>query len=288
MLNYELISYTIHTHQIHYVDEGQGQVLLFSHAPLGSSFMFRRFIRLLSRSYRCIALDYPGFGLSSDQPDQAYSIVTQSEVLDQFIQHLHLKDVIALGHDTGGPSLFKVAVDHPDWFKGLILTDTLIFPTTDYPKIHTMLKIVGSSFLQTVNAWTNFLVRLTFSKGVVTRKLLKEEIAQYRTLFNTGAKRRRITQLLYSLRQEAACMRHIQHGFEQQLRDKPALLIYGEDDPVAQLGVPDRIHAMLPNSDLYFIKKEGHFPHEGQPENMTEIIDQWVRKLQVVERAEVL
>ena len=268
----------IDAHQIHYVDEGQGQVILFSHAPLGSAFMFRRFIKLLSRSYRCIALDYPGFGLSSDTPSEAYSIVTQSKVLAQFIQKLDLRHVIALGHDTGGASLFKVAADHPDWFKGLILTDTVIFPTSQYPKIHKMLNVVGSKFFQTLNAWTNLLVRLTFSKGVPTRKLLKEELAQYRALFDTGQKRRRITELLYSLRQEEACMRSIQAGFERQLNATPALLVYGADDPVAQMGIPARIHAMLQNVELFFIPKEGHFPHEGQPENMAEIIDQWMRK----------
>ena len=271
----------IEGHNIHYIDEGQGQVLLFSHAALGSSFMYRNFIKVLNSAYRCIALDYPGFGLSEDKAGEQYSIVTQSEVLRQFIEKLQLDDIIGLGHDTGGPSLFKVAADMPERFAALILTDTLIFPTKEYRRIHTMLSMAGSRLFQFVNAHTNFLTRLTFSKGVPTRTLTKEELEQYRTLFNTPQKRRRITELLYSLRQNPDFMHAIKSAFEQQLNTIPTLLIYGEKDPVTQLGVPQRIRSILQNAELYLIGGEGHFPHEGQPQQMSGIIHYWITNLNI-------
>ena len=269
----------IENYRIHYVDEGKGQILLFSHAALGSSFMYRRFIKSLSQHFRCIALDYPGFGLSTDHPHQKYSVITQSRILKQVIQKLELQEIIAMGHDTGGPSLFKVAKDQPELFKGLILTDTIIFPTFEYRRIHLMLQILGFNFVRKLNETTNFIMKLTVTKGVVTRKLSNEEKAEYYKISASSKKRFRITQLLCSLRENPDFMQSIKDGFEKELNEKPALLIYGENDPVTQLGIPDRIHAMLENAELFFIKNEGHFPHEGQPERMCEIIFQWTQNL---------
>ena len=48
---------------ITYVDEGEGPALLFVHAGLWS-FVFRDAILRLKESFRCITLDFPGFGLS--------------------------------------------------------------------------------------------------------------------------------------------------------------------------------------------------------------------------------
>ena len=270
----------IDKHQIHYIDEGKGQVILFSHPPLASSFMYRDFIHILSKEFRCIALDFPGFGLSTNIKGEKYSIVSQSEILKKFIERLSLKDIIALGHDTGGPSIFKVAIEEPNLFRGLILTDTIIFPTQEYPRIHRMLSVVGSGFFQWLNAQTNFLVTLTYRVGIRTRKLSRQERKVYQQIFNTPSKRRRITELLFSLRQNPDFMEIVKKGFQTVLRDKPTLLIYGEQDPVTLMGITERIHQILSNSSLHLIKDEGHFPHEGQPKEMSEIISHWLKNLE--------
>lgn len=265
--------------RVHYIDEGTGPILLFSHAPLGSSFMYRTFIQQLSQYYRCIALDYPGFGISSSHAKDEYTIRSQKEILEQFIDLLQLQDIIGLGHDTGGPSLFKIATEQPDRFKALILTDTIIYPTTEYPRIHRMLGIVGSRVFQAINARTNLLVHLTFNLGVMTRKLSKEEKGQYYQLYETPTKRRRITRMLYSLRAEQSFMEKLAKDFEQKWYDKPVLLMYGDKDPVHQLGIPKRIQEALQNANLHLIEGEGHFPHEGQAEKMSAGIHQWIQQL---------
>ncbi len=50
---------------VHYVDEGQGPTLLLLHGNPGWSFQYRNVIHALRAQYRCVALDYPGFGLSA-------------------------------------------------------------------------------------------------------------------------------------------------------------------------------------------------------------------------------
>ena len=53
---------------VHYVDEGSGPILLMLHSNPVWSFVYREVIVALRDRFRCIALDFPGFGLSSGAP----------------------------------------------------------------------------------------------------------------------------------------------------------------------------------------------------------------------------
>ena len=49
---------------IHYVDEGEGRPIFLMHGNPDWSFLYRRIILGLRDRFRCVAADYPGFGLS--------------------------------------------------------------------------------------------------------------------------------------------------------------------------------------------------------------------------------
>lgn len=270
---------TIQGSKLHYIDQGAGIPILFCHPPIGSSFMYRNFIRVLRTNYRCIVPDFPGFGLSESHPDYQFNIFSQSQVLLSLIEKLDLKNIVLLGHDTGGPSGFYAMAQCPQRFKAVIFTDTIIFPVSEYPRIDSMLHVVGSNFFSQLNAFTNLLVRVTFSLGVRTKSLSRKEKAQYRNIFNSTEKRKRMTQMLYSLKTCDTVMHEIKQAFSESINQLPALLIYGEKDPVHQLGIADRIHELMPDSELFLIPGEGHFPHEGQPGKMCQIIDTWLQKV---------
>ena len=53
---------------VHYADEGAGPTLLFVSAGQWS-FIFRDVILELRDRFRCLALDFPGCGLSAPAPD---------------------------------------------------------------------------------------------------------------------------------------------------------------------------------------------------------------------------
>jgi len=85
--------------------------------------------------------------------------------------------------------------------------------------------------------------------------------------------------MLYSLRTESSFMEKLAQAFEQKWHHKPILLIYGDKDPVHQLGIPERILASALHANLHLIEGEGHFPHEGQAEKMSKIVHQWIQQL---------
>lgn len=263
-------------HKVHYIDEGEGQIILFSHPPIGWSFMYRDLIRCLRHNFRCIAIDYPGFGPSREKVDYIPSLERQALILHEFITKLQLKNIVLLGHDTGGPSAFGLAVQHPHWFKGFILTDTIIFPVSEYARISRMLGIVGSRLFTWFNITTNFLLRLSLRFGFSTKRFSKQEKKMYFESFKSTGRRRNMTRMLYSLKESEEWMKKLKSGFETTLNEHPALLIYGAQDPVAQLGIADRTHQLLAQSELYYIEGEAHFPHEGRAVMMADLITRWI------------
>jgi len=85
--------------------------------------------------------------------------------------------------------------------------------------------------------------------------------------------------MLYQLKLEEQVLRNIQTSFETIFKDLPVLLIYGDRDPLTGMGIPQRIHKMLPHSMLFYIQGEAHFPHEGAPNEMSDIIGRWLHGL---------
>jgi|SRR5688572_26014240 len=269
---------TINNHRIHYIDEGRGETILFCHPPVSSSFMYRNMIKELSNEFRCVALDFPGFGLSELKPTSGYtqSINAQSEIVEGLLKHLQLQSVYLLMQECGGHAALKVFLRQPEKLKGLIITDTIIFPISNYPRIKIMLSLINGSIFRFINTNFNFLIRAMTRFGISNRKLSSEERKTYKAMFNTKEIRRTSTHMLYQLVTEEILLSQIHTAFETTFNKIPSILIYGEKDPLTVMGVPQRIQRLL-NCQLHLLKDEGHFPHEGEPEKMSALISEWMK-----------
>ena len=64
---------------MHYVDEGSGETLLMLHGNPSWSFLYRKMIVRLRDTFRCIAPDYPGFGLTEAPPGYQFTPGEHSE-----------------------------------------------------------------------------------------------------------------------------------------------------------------------------------------------------------------
>lgn len=112
-----------------YIDEGAGpQTLVFLHG-LGSYLKgWTKNVSELSRDFRCIALDFPGYGKSS-KGDLPYSMTFFARVVRDFIQRLNLQNVVLAGHSMGGQVAATVAVRYPEIVQKLVLIAPAGFET---------------------------------------------------------------------------------------------------------------------------------------------------------------
>ena len=91
-------------------------VVLLLHGYPTSSHMFRGLIPQLATSYRVIAPDLPGFGLTRTPPrgQFAYSFDGMATVLDGFTQALGLHRYALYIFDYGAPAGLRLATAHPE------------------------------------------------------------------------------------------------------------------------------------------------------------------------------
>jgi len=106
-----------------YIDEGNGnETIIFIHG-LGSYIpAWKKNISELRKSYRCIAIDLPGYGKSSKNPHSGL-MSFYAKVVAEFIDNLDLGKVTLAGHSMGGQISMVAALHYPDKVEKLILVD---------------------------------------------------------------------------------------------------------------------------------------------------------------------
>lgn len=113
--------------RMHYVDEGQGEPILFVHGFPTWSFMWRGLIKDLSLKHRCIAMDHIGFGLS-DKPDHwSYTPEAHARNLRKLLEHLGISTFSLVVHDFGGPIALSYALDYPGRIKRISVLNSFMW-----------------------------------------------------------------------------------------------------------------------------------------------------------------
>ncbi|MDO9254291.1 MAG: alpha/beta hydrolase [Bacteroidales bacterium] len=106
-----------------YVDEGKGSETILMIHGLGSYLpAWKKNIGELSKNYRVIAVDLPGYGKSSKLPHSGL-MTFYAGVIAEMIQKLELGPVNLAGHSMGGQISMVLALEKPELVKRLILVD---------------------------------------------------------------------------------------------------------------------------------------------------------------------
>jgi pimeloyl-ACP methyl ester carboxylesterase len=103
------------------MDEGNGDTtIVFIHGLANYASAWKYQISELRQLYRCVAVDLPGNGLSS-QGNYPYSMFFYAESVKQLIDKLNLHEVVIAGHSMGGQIAMILALRYPHLVKKLIL-----------------------------------------------------------------------------------------------------------------------------------------------------------------------
>lgn len=168
---------------IHYIDEGEGDPILFLHGNPTSSYLWRNVIPHLSSLGRCIAPDLIGMG-KSDKPDSEYRFFDHYKYIHGFIEKLNLKNITFVIHDWGSAFGFYYSMKNEENVKGIAFMEAILAPVkswSDFPKdarlmfklFHT--PVIGWFLIGYLNVFIEKVLPMT-----IVRKLSKEEMDYYR------------------------------------------------------------------------------------------------------------
>jgi pimeloyl-ACP methyl ester carboxylesterase len=263
--------FTINEQQLHYIDEGKGETLLFVHGTPSWSFDYRNIIKKLKENYRCVAIDHIGFGLSDKPRQYDYSTQNHSRTLEKFILEKQLKDITLIVHDFGGPIGLNFAIHYPEKIKNLVILNSWLWSSEndrDYIKLK---KVLKSPLLPFLYRYLNFSPKFILPQSFGDNKLPKNILKQYTKPFADNTQRNGTLAFAKSLLTD-------QNWFEElwnkrnSISDKPTLIIWGMKDSVIKPHNLDKFHNGFTNSKTVKLETSGHFPQEEQPEKVINAI----------------
>ena len=109
----------------HYIDVGQGEVIICLHGEPTWGYLYRKMIPPLAENNRIVVPDHMGFGKSETPTDREYTLQTHTENLTSLIDSLSLDDITFVMQDWGGPMGTAYAVRHPEKVKRLVYMNTV-------------------------------------------------------------------------------------------------------------------------------------------------------------------
>jgi pimeloyl-ACP methyl ester carboxylesterase len=111
---------------VYLIDRGSGPPVLFLHGVPNTADMWPDAIAYLSTSYRCLALDLPGFGRSIAPPKFDCSLENRANFINELVEIIGINHPLNLVvHDHGGPYGLAWAVKHPEKVNRIVIMNTL-------------------------------------------------------------------------------------------------------------------------------------------------------------------
>lgn len=263
--------------KLHFIDEGKGETILFVHGTPSWSFDYRNIIKKLKESYRCIAIDHIGFGLSDKPEHYDYSTLNHSKTLEKFVLEKQLNNITLVVHDFGGPIGLNFAIQHPEKIKNLIILNSWLWSSendADYIKLK---KVLKSPLLPFLYRYLNFSPRFILPKSFGNKKLSKDLLKQYTKPFADKTQRNGALSFAKSLLNDQKWFEDLWNK-RNSISDKPTLFIWGMKDTVIKPYNLEIFKNGFTNSKTVRLETTGHFPQEEQPEKVINAILEFMKE----------
>ena len=269
-----------------YVDEGDGDPIVFLHGNPTSSYLWRNVVGHVAALGRCIVPDLLGMGDSGKLPAsdaRSYTFVEHRRYLDGLLDALGVDHgVTFVVHDWGSALGFDWANRHREAIAGIAYMEALVRPLRwdEWPEqARSIFQAFRSPAGEEMVLDKNLFVEAVLP-GSVLRSLRPEEMDEYRRPFTQPGESRRPTLTWprqIPLDGEPADVTEIVAAYADWLAtsDVPKLLVVA--DPGAILtGAPLEFCRRWPNQHEATVAGH-HFLQEDSPDEIGMAIATWIR-----------
>ena len=272
-------------HNMHYLDEGSGAPLVMLHGNPSWSFMYRDLIKTMSPSFRVIAPDHIGCGLSDKPSDDKYIYTLAQRIsdieslLDQLDIH---KNITLVVHDWGGLIGAGYAVRHPDRIKKLVILNSAAFSVPSGKQLHWTLRFCGQSALAAVlmEKFNLFSVASTLL-GVRKHRMPALVKKAYKAPYHNAGSRRAVVRFIQDIPFDES---HLTNRTIQEISDslyhlnkKPILICWGEKDFIFDLDFLREWQRRFPKAEVKRFPEAGHYVLEDETKAVCGYIKEFLR-----------
>jgi haloalkane dehalogenase len=260
--------------RVHYIDEGEGRPIVFCHGQPMWSFLYRHIVLGLRGRFRCVVIDYPGYGLSVRPDGYGYTPSEQAGVLGELVDHLELDDMIVMGQDWGGPISMSMAAARADRVSGIVLGNTFFWKDV-LLRIRLFSKLMSTGFMQRRILEKNWFVETGIPTGMRT-KLSEQEMEHYRAVQPTLEMRVALPIAPREILASGDWLEDLEAQVKTRLASKPALLVWGMKDMAFRPSLLARMKGVFPDRVVVELPDAKHYIQEDAPnEIITAIIDRF-------------
>ena len=257
---------------VHYVDEGTGPPLLLLNGNPSWSFGWRDVVLGLRHRFRCIAPDYPGFGLSRGAPGYDFRPRSHSAVVEALIDRLGITELTVFGYAWGGPIGLGLAGRRPELIRSLVIGNTWAWPD-DRLRVRLFAAVMGGPLSPLLVERLDLMVRLYLPVNLKRGPLTAAEKRAYEGPW-PPRRRRPMTILPREIVTGRAYLREVEAGLHQ-LRTKPALIVWPDSDPGFGDDELGRWQALFPAARTSRLRRAGQFIDEDAPDDVVRAIVDW-------------
>ena len=265
--------------RMHYIDEGSGPTIVFVHGNPSWSFEFRQLIAELRSSYRCIALDHIGFGLSSRSDDgHDHHPQAHARRFAALLDRLQVVDVTLFLSDWGGPIGLDYARRRSGRVSRLVLSNTWCWPVNRDRHFLFFSFMMWSSLGQYLIKRRNLFVDAVMPRAIGVKSAITPEVMDhYRQAQPTPRERSACAALPGHIIGASTWLGDI---WEDRARfaDKPTLILWGLRDIAFRRRELERWRSALDFAEVHDFDDVGHFVAEEAPERVVAAIRDFMRR----------
>lgn len=250
----------------HYVEAGQGAPVILLHGFLYTTLMWRPVLEPLGEHFRALAFDLLGWGYSARNDRLRYDYQLYADQLLQLLDALEIDRASLIGQSMGAGTIIRFAVQHPDRVERMVLVDAASLPnplplagrTFALPFVGELLLGTGGNAVTAKNVKDLWF----YDRSKVTPAYVEELTAPMRIKGSAWTLLNILRELDFGSQEEqVAALGEL---------SLPTLLVWGRQDKAVPLPLGQKMHEMLPGSELLIIEEAGHTPHEEHPEQFLE------------------
>lgn len=258
---------------IHFKDEGNPSLptIVFLHGFNGSLFNFERLVPLLSKDFRLVSIDLPGFGLTGSIPSGDYSTDSFIKTVNQVIDHLNISNFSIAGNSMGGGVAWRYTLLFPEKIDSLILlASSSIVSKEERENIESQRRETPWVWRLMRSNLTNFVLSYYTPKFFATQGL-KASVFDEKIATEKLANQFHDLVLLEGSRKAILSMFGERRGYQEDPNilksiKAPTLVIHGREDNIIPFESSFIFREYLNDVELKIYPNIGHLPMYEAPE----------------------